>query len=172
MPDAPIQAGFVGLLEAHRALLYKVARIFGRTPAEREDLTQEIIVNLWRAYPRYDPHAKFSTWTYRIALNVAISWRRRERTQTQHLSPSGEVILDEVAISPAPQQRDEANLAFLYSSIERFDDFDKALVMLYLDGLNHAEISAVLGISSSNSATKIGRIKERLRQAFRLAGEI
>ena len=106
-----IQAQFVALLQQHRALLYKVARVYARSAADRDDLAQEAIANLWRAYPRYDDRLKFSTWMYRIALNVAISWQRRERTQTQHLVPAGEDVLEMVRSLEAPATPDDVDLA-------------------------------------------------------------
>jgi RNA polymerase sigma-70 factor (ECF subfamily) len=167
-----IQAKFVALLQSHRALLYKVARVYSRSAADREDLAQEAIANLWRAYPRYDDRLKFSTWMYRIALNVAISWQRRERTQTRHLVPAGEDVLEMTRSLEAPAATDDADLALLYTSIGRFDALNKALLILYLDGLSHAEISAVLGMTPTNIATRIGRLRDRLREDFRAAGRL
>src|SRR5258708_1845122 len=164
MPTAQTQ--FLALLEAHRRLLYKVARVYGRSPEDREDLMQEAVGQLWRAFPRYDASHRFSTWMYRIALNVAISWQRRERTQTQHLVPAGEEIV-QVALDAADESED---VPLLYRCIEKFDDLNRALLMLYLDGRSHQEISVVLGITPTNVATKIGRLKDRLREDFRAAG--
>lgn len=169
--DPTLPASFLALLHEHRALLYKVTRVFGRSAAERDDLAQEAIVHLWRAYPRYDERLRFSTWMYRIALNVAISWRRRERTQTQHLVPLGEELF-EIADGADPLGTEATDLALLYASIEQFDDLNKALLLLYLDGQSHHEISLVLGISQTNVATKIGRLKDRLREQFRAAGHL
>jgi RNA polymerase sigma factor (sigma-70 family) len=166
------KAQFLAVLQSHRGLLYKVSRIYGRSVPERADLAQEIVVNLWRAYPRYNARLKFSTWMYRIALNVAISWRRREATQTQHLVPAGEAIIENCADLENPTTAAECDLALLYASIGAFDELDRALLMLYLDGLSHRDISLVLGISTTNIATKIGRLKERLREHFRAAGHL
>jgi RNA polymerase sigma factor (sigma-70 family) len=171
-PSPEQKAQFVALLTSHRGLLYKVARLYGRSASERSDLAQEIVLNLWRAYPRYDARLKFSTWMYRIGLNVAISWRRRETTQTRHLVPSGEEVLQNAADIDTPVAGADCDLALLYTSIGRLDGLDLALVMLYLDGLSHQEISAVLGITTTNIATRIGRLKQRLRDDFRAAGHL
>jgi RNA polymerase sigma factor (sigma-70 family) len=171
-PSPEQKAQFTALLMSHRGLLYKVSRIYGRSASERNDLAQEIVVNLWQAYPRYDARLKFSTWMYRIALNVAISWRRREATQTRHLVPTGEEILQNAADLETPFAGTDSDLALLYMSIERLDELDRALLMLYLDGLSHQDISVVLGISTTNIATKIGRLKVRLRDSFRAAGHL
>jgi RNA polymerase sigma factor (sigma-70 family) len=165
-----MQEEFLARINAHRALLYSVARIYGRSPADRNDLAQEAIANLWRAYPRYDARLKFSTWMYRIALNVAISWRRRERTQTRHLVPVGEEVLQNArALDASP---DSDDVAFLYAKIQQLDELDRALMMLYLDGVSHDDISEVLGMSRTNIATKIARLKERLRKEFCAAGHL
>jgi RNA polymerase sigma-70 factor (ECF subfamily) len=168
--DTDIQAGFLALLNAHRRLLYKVTRAYGRSAADRDDLAQESIVQLWRAYPRYDRRFKFSTWMYRITLNVAISWQRRERTQMRHRASEGEEILENVAVLDATLDRED--VALLYASIERFDEIDRALLLLYLDGHSHAEIADVLGMTPTNVGTRIGRLREHLRKAFRQAGHL
>ena len=164
------QARFLAHLETHRRILYKVARLYGRSPADRDDLVQETVAQLWWSFPRYDDRFRFSTWMYRIALNVAISWSRREATRSRHLIPDGEAALEFVG-APDPTS-DDAELAFLYQCIERYDDLNKALLMLYLDGHTHQEISHVLGITPTNVTTKIGRLKDRLREDFRVAGHL
>ncbi len=168
---SPAQTRFLDLLQAHRRLLYKVARLYGRSGADREDLVQEIVVQLWRAFPRFDDRHKASTWMYRIALNVAISWQRRERTQTRHLVAAGDEIL-QVAGGLAAADGEDPDVALLYRCIAHFDELDRALLMLYLDGQSHQEIGGVLGITTTNAATKLGRLKIRLRECFRTAGRI
>ncbi len=162
---------FLAALEPHRGILYKVARGYGRSAADREDIVQETVVQLWRAFPKYDPAFKFSTWMYRIALNVAISWRRRERTQTQHLRPDGGELLEGLAAASAAEAEHD-DLALLYTCIARYADLDRALLMLHLDGQSHADIASVLGITATNAATKLGRLKDRLRDDFRAAGHL
>jgi RNA polymerase sigma-70 factor (ECF subfamily) len=168
MSDA--QARFLAQLETHRGILYKVARAYGRSPADRDDLVQDIVAQLWRAFPRYDEQLRYSTWMYRIALNVAISWRRREQTRERHLVADGEAVL-QFAGAPEPPADDGA-LELLYRCIGGYDDLNKALLMLYLDGRSHQDISDVLGITPTNVATKIGRLKDRLREDFRAAGHL
>jgi RNA polymerase sigma-70 factor (ECF subfamily) len=169
-PD--LAARFQAALEPHRGILYKVARGYGRSAADREDIVQETVIQLWRAFPKYDPAFKFSTWMYRIALNVAISWRRRERTQTQHLHPEGGELLEGLAAATSAAEAEHDDLALLYTCIARYNDLDRALLMLHLDGQSHAEIASVLGITATNAATKLGRLKDRLREDFCAAGHI
>jgi RNA polymerase sigma factor (sigma-70 family) len=152
------QATFQTLLEANKRLLYKVCRTFGREPADRDDLAQEITAQLWRSFPSFDDRAAFSTWMYRIALNVAISFQRRERTRTRYVISDDERLLELADDRPPPPE-----LGPLFALIDRLAPLDKALVLLYLDGHSHREIGDVLGISEHNVATKINRLKQSMR---------
>lgn len=157
---------FQALLETHKRLLYKVCRAFGREAADRDDLAQEIAVQLWRAFPSFDERAAFSTWMYRIALNVAISYQRRERTRTRHIISDDERLLDAPDLRDAPPELDA-----LFARIERLPPLDKALVLLYLDGHSHREIGQVLGIREHNVAVRINRLKQAMRDDARAVAE-
>lgn len=144
---------FETLLTAHRGILYKVCNSYCPNADDREDLAQEIAIQLWKNFNRFDGRVKFSTWMYRVALNVAISFHRRERARTRHI---GEALLD----SPDPGANHTESQARLKEFIDALNPLDKALVLLYLDGFNYAEIGEVLGISESNAVTKLNRIKK------------
>lgn len=161
MPPPPPQEEFEALLGEHAGILHKVANTYCRNLADREDLAQEIAVQLWRSFPRFDGRCRFSTWAYRIALNVAISHVRQESARARHTVPAGDHHL-EIADETGPPPED---LQLLHRFIEGLDGLDKALVLLYLDGNSHQEIANVLGVSATNVATKIGRLKEKLRQS-------
>lgn len=154
---------FTDLLRQHAALIHKVARIYCRDAADREDVVQEIAVQLWRSHDRYDERYRQTTWIYRIALNVAISFQRRERRHREGRQPSdGRVLL--VAVAEARELGPDVEL--LLRCVDGLDALEKALVLLYLEGNDHASIADVLGISVSNVGTKLGRIKDKLRVAF------
>lgn len=155
--------GFIDLVDRHRGILFKVAGAYCRNPSDREDLIAEIIVALWRGYDRFDGRSSFATWTYRVAVNVAIAFFRRDARRRRDLVPVEESVLAAVA-APAEGVRDE-RLDFLRELIDRLEPLDRALMLLYLDDYPHGEIAAILGISESNVGTKIGRIKERFRRA-------
>jgi len=161
MSSDDAQAGFLRRLDEHRGILFKVAGAYCRDPRDREDLAQDIVAQLWRAYGRYDPSRSFSTWMYRIAVNVAISFVRREVRRARNVVPAEESILENVA-SPAGEEQDE-RIEALAELIGRLNDLDRALVILYLDGNSHAMIAEILGTSESNVGTKLGRIKQRLK---------
>jgi RNA polymerase sigma-70 factor (ECF subfamily) len=155
------QTAFVERLDQHRGILIKVANAYCRDAAGREDLIAEIVAQLWRAFPKFDGRASFSTWTYRIAVNVAISCHRRERHKTKSLEPTGEAILERLPAPPATDADDALEIVRQY--IDQLDELNRALMMLYLDDNSYAEIAAILGISETNVATKISRIKQRLK---------
>ncbi len=165
--DTARQEQFLALLEAHRGILHKVARAYCANPADREDLVQETVVQLWRSFEGYDPGARFSTWMYRVALNVAISFVRREDSRARR-APRGDAALLEELPAREPEPRG-AELERLERAIERLEDFDKALVLLYLDGHEHATIAELLGISVSNVGTRLSRLRARLAENLRAA---
>ncbi|MFL6195181.1 MAG: RNA polymerase sigma factor [Thermoanaerobaculia bacterium] len=157
------QDRFLTLLEEHKKILYKVASSYCRNPADRPDLVQEITAQLWRSFDRYDERLRFSTWMYRIALNVAISFYRSEARRSRNTVPAEESIL-ELAAGGEPEP--DENLRLLQGFIEQLDELDRALILLYLDGNRHDAIAEILGISETNVGTKISRIKARLRRDF------
>ena len=150
---------FIGLLQAHQGILHKVARAYCPLAAHRPDLIQEITIALWRSFEPYDPVRPFSTWMYRIALNVAISYFRTEGryARTAELERAPE------ASAGTPQ---DPRVAILMECIDELGPLDKALVLMHLDGYSYADIGDVLGISATNAGTKLGRIKERLRRSM------
>ena len=153
----------MALLDEHRKILFKVAGTYARSASDRQDLVQEMVVQLWRSFDRYDPAFRFSTWMYRIALNVAITFFRAESRKARTFVPAEDQVLELVA-APAESATIEDDLRLLWQAIDGLDALDRALVILYLDGQGHEAIAEVLGISQTNVGTKISRIKKRLRR--------
>ena len=151
---------FQELLERHRGIVFKVANTYCRDPHDRADLAQEIAAQAWRSFRHYDDARAFSTWMYRIALNVAISFRRSSGRHEQH-AIAFDADLHEAAAEADPESDDRVRM--LYRCIERLDPLNRALLILYLDERSQREIAEILGISETNVGTKIGRLKERLR---------
>lgn len=164
MQQAPVvQQDFTQLIEANKRIIFKVCNSYCRNAADREDLAQEIIFQLWKSWSSFNHSVQLSTWMYRIALNVAISFYRRERKTTDT------VLMSEHVIEMADEDLDaglETNLGLLQQFINELKPLDKALLLLYLEEKQQKEIAEIMGISLSNVATKIGRIKELLRQKF------
>jgi len=163
MRGMPDQQRFEALLREHMGIVFKVAGVYARGREERDDLAQEIAAQCWRSFAGYDSRrAKFSTWMYRVALNVAISSaRRRKRDIAERFEPL-EIRHVEMIGAEAPDEADERVTA-LRIFIAQLDDLNRALVLLYLEDRSYAEIAEVLGITETNVATKLNRIKQKLR---------
>jgi RNA polymerase sigma-70 factor (ECF subfamily) len=151
---------FAALLDEHRRLVFKVAHTYAGA-ADVEDLAQEIAAQLWRAFPKYDRERRFSTWLYRIALNVAISWLRSEVPRRRRSVPY-DPEQHEPAAETAVADEDDGRRV-LRGFIDLQGPLDRAVLLLYLDERPLAEISEILGITVTNLTTKINRLKERLR---------
>lgn len=158
------QAAFIERLDRHRGILFKVASAYCRRASDREDLVAETIAQLWRSYDRFDDRLPFSTWMYRIAVNVAISFYRSESRRRRSVVPAEERVLEELAV-PQPAEEDE-RLARVRDLIDRLNELNRALMLLYLDDRPHSEIAAILGISETNVATKISRIRDRFKRSL------
>ncbi|WP_246455079.1 RNA polymerase sigma factor [Thermomonas brevis] len=167
MHAAERERRFEALLERHRGILFKVAGTYCREPAEREDLMQDIAAQLWRAFPGYDEARAFPTWMYRIALNVAISSLRgrahKQRDDTVALDAERHDAIGDAATAAETDER----VRLLYRCIDRLDPLDRALLLLHLDERSQREIAEILGLTETNVGTKLGRLKQRLRNDLR-----
>lgn len=153
---------FLDRLDRHRGIVLKVAHTYCRHPEDRRDLVQEISAQLWRSFPGWDRARPFSTWMYRIALNVAISHLRAAGEHERRSIPLDDTDREPVHDDEALRESDDGIRA-LYRCIARLDPLDRALLLLYLDETSHREMAEILGISETNVATKIGRLKTRIR---------
>lgn len=162
MTTPELQQRFQALIEEHKKILYKVCNLYCRSREDRDDLGQEIIIQLWRSFGAFDGRCQFSTWMYRIALNVAISFYRRESRRARHVISDEERLL--TVIDEPANQTDEIRL--LYEFIAELGPLNRALILLYLDGNSYQEIGEVLGISETNVATKISRLKKAMKQGL------
>ncbi len=157
-----VQTRFEALLSKHRGIVFKIASIYFRDPEDQRDLAQEIRAQLWRAFPTYDDGRSFSTWMYRIALNVAISSRRNAIYRRRHVE-----LVDQESLAAMPDRRvhePDERLRDLYRVIDQLDDLHRALVLLHLEGRDYREIADILGITETNVATKLTRVRQRLRK--------
>lgn len=168
MVDRERQRRFEAMLREHRRIVFKVAGVYARGVEDREDLAQEIAAQLWRSFAAFDERrARFSTWMYRVALNVAISHARSmKRGGAGRIERLEDMHLETATDGGTPQhdaiERDE-RIAALHAFIGGLDVFNRALVLLYLEERSYGEIADVLGISETNVATKLNRIKQKLR---------
>lgn len=144
-------------LDQHKGLLFKIVRAYAFTPMDRDDLFQEIIIQIWHSIPAFRQESSASTWLYRLSLNTAIKWTKKTRKHdqvdaldnVQHLLQDNRPEMDE-------------RLDWLYEEIHQLDEIDRSVALLLLDGFSYRQMAAMLGISESNVGVKINRIKQRL----------
>ena len=162
MPSRIISQEFIEFVDNHRKLIYKVCRMYCRNNSLLKDVVQEILAQLWTAFPKYDNSTKSSTWIYRIVLNTAISCYRRDkkhRDRRTDIDQSVFLIAEEYESDDTDEQ-----IRRIYAFMEQFSELDKALLMLYLEERAYEEIAGILGITVTNVATKISRLKQRLKK--------
>ena len=155
-------AEFSALLQRHAGIVFKVANSYARGAEDRADLAQEIAAQLWRAYPKYDDARSFTTWMYRVALNVAIGHVRSQSLRNRHDAVPLDDGLHDMADAGVDHERAQ-HLRLLQAFIARQPPLDRALLLLYLDERPQREIAEILGISESNVSTRVGRLKQRIR---------
>ncbi|RAJ05198.1 RNA polymerase sigma-70 factor (ECF subfamily) [Chitinophaga skermanii] len=162
MNETGKQATFLQVLQGHKGIIYKIANAYCKNDEDRKDLVQEMIVQLWRSFENYSDQYKYSTWIYRVALNVAISSYRKE-SKRKTIPIPGEIIQ---LVDQSSKLELNEHLRLLQQFISELKEVDRALMLLYLDERPYKEISEIMGLSESNVATKMGRIKKILQQKF------
>ena len=155
---------FSNIIEEHKRIIFKVCNSYCSNPDDREDLAQEIIFQVWKSFEKYDEKYKAGTWIYRIALNVAISFYRHKKRRLENFSAIDESVLE---YSEPDTNGNQHQLKMLHESIEKLDPLNRAIMILYLDDKPYREISEILGISETNVATKLSRIKQKLKQQLK-----
>lgn len=160
MADTVNQDEFLRLINEHKAMLHKVCNVYCQSADDRQDMFQEIVIQLWKAYPRFRGDSKFSTWLYRIALNTAISDLRKQQRRVKLTFP------EEVPLQmPLSEDREkQEQVQQLYKAIAGLSEIEKAIVMLYLDDKSYDEMEEILGINQNNLRVKMNRVKEKLRK--------
>ncbi len=153
---------FLSVIEQNKGIIYKIANSYKKDEDDKKDLVQEIILQLWRAFPGYDQRSKLSTWMYRVALNVAISSYRKEKKKTEVFIPLSEDVFN----YPDNEEFNDGSLNLLQQFIMELKELDRALMLLYLEEKSGKEMAEILGLSEVNIRTKINRIKEQLKKRF------
>ena len=161
MQHKEAEKAFEKMISEHEGLLHKVCRIYASADADRQDLFQEIVIQLWGAYPRFRGDSKFSTWLYRIALNTAISDLRKQKKHIRSMEP--EKLPTEIQDIQYNKDKEE-KIQQLYRAISQLTEIERAIVMLYLEDRSYDEMEDILGINQNNLRVKMNRIKEKLRK--------
>ena len=156
----PGEKDFIQSIEAHQKIIHKVCNLYMNTGQDKKDLFQEIILAAWKGYPRFKGDAQFSTWLYRVALNTAITFYRKEQRQV-----STTAMPEQVLVPADDNQAEQDQLTAMYISINELSGIDKALVMLYMEDYSYTEIGEMMGITANNVAVKMNRIKIKLKES-------
>lgn len=151
---------FTHIVSQHQGIIHKVCRIYRDTPEDREDLFQEILYQLWKAWPSFRGEAQVSTWMYKIALSTAIARYRKKTNSEQTLSGWEDMQLHDKPENAHPEKER------LYRAISQLNDADKAIITLYLDDYAYEEMAEIVGISVNYIGVKLNRIKEKLSQTL------
>jgi len=154
---------FQELIAQNKGILIKVARTYCQNEGDRQDLIQEMLIQIWQSFHKYNHAYKISTWLYRISINMAISYYRKNTNRINNNLPLTENISQ---IAEEGKAEKEQQLNMLDQFISELKELDKALILLYLEEKSHHEIAEILGISAGNVGTKVGRIKDKLKQRF------
>ncbi len=154
---------FVGLIQSHQGLIYKITTIYTRDREEREDLYQEIVYQTWKSFDYFKKASKPSTWLYRVGMNTAITHLNKRKKYTDNV-----VILDQrMDFAEDLDYCEEEKMEQLYAEIRKLNLLDRGIIFLFLEGNSHDEIAEVTGISVSNVGTRMSRIREKLKKGVK-----
>ncbi|WP_299762309.1 sigma-70 family RNA polymerase sigma factor [uncultured Dokdonia sp.] len=156
------KATFIDIIEKHKGILYKVITMYCADNEDKKDLEQEILIQIWKSLDTYNDAYAITTWLYRISMNVAISHYRKTfktKGKTVRLDTG---LLEFTAASETSERSYEQDM--LRKLLAGLNEFDKALMFLYLEDKDYEVIADILGITKTNVATKISRIKNRWKQ--------
>lgn len=156
----PNEQTFIQSIESHQKIIHKVCNLYLHHEQDKKDLFQEILLAAWKGYPQFKGDAKFSTWLYRVALNTAITFYRKEQRQVITAA-----MPEQPGIAAETGQTEQEQLTAMYISINELSAIDKALVMLYMEDYSYNEIADMMGITANNVAVKMNRIKLKLKES-------
>ena len=158
---------FVNLLEENQNILHKICKLYTSDLDSHKDLFQEMVIQLWKAYPSFKGDSKFTTWAYRVALNTAISLYRSSKRKITTVD--WDISLQHIKYEEYSHD-DENKLNLMYTAVRQLNDIEKALVYMYLEDKDYAEIAETLGISEVNARVKMNRIKTKLKNIIAKLG--
>ncbi len=163
MNNRDLKEEFVSQIEKHQGIIYKVSRMYCDKEECRQDLFQDILVQLWQSYSTFNKQSKFSTWMYRVALNTAIAQFRKDKKNNEDTLPEIPVNIIEEESYKEKEDRKE----LVQRAINKLSKAEKAIIILYMDDYTYEEISEIAGITMSNAGVKISRIKTKLQKILK-----
>ncbi len=149
---------FIQLVKDNEAVIFKITSIYARTASDQQDLYQEIVAQLWTAFGKFRGEAKASTWIYRVALNTAITMLRKGKKQ---LAPKDIDWVFQYTGQQDPVQ--EERIRLLYRKIEQLNELEKGIILLFLEDKSYEEIASITGLTVTNVATRLSRIRQKLK---------
>lgn len=160
MTDNGQRDEFLNILEKNIGIILKISRAYTKSVQDKEDLINDITLELWKSFGRFRGEAKISTWIYRVAINTSMNFQRRKTNDRLYFPSDLKQFESSNWIS---EPNDSSQSEILYQCIDELNQLNKAIILLYLDGNSHDEISDITGISKTNVGTRINRIKAQLR---------
>ncbi|AQW89749.1 RNA polymerase sigma factor [Elizabethkingia anophelis] len=156
---------FLEKIEKHKGMIFKISKMYLENQEDREDMFQEIILQLWKSYQAFEGKSQFSTWLYRVSLNTAITFLKRDKKRTDKNE-----LHENIDIEDEQNTDKELQTEFLYKAVQELNPIEKALIFLFLEGQNHKQISENMGITEVNARVKLNRTKEKLQQIIKNYG--
>lgn len=157
---------FLARIESHKGILHKVSKMYMDNTDNQQDLFQEIICQLWKSYDSFKGESQFSTWMYRVAINTAIIFLKKEKKKVDKYEIASENIKEDESDSHIK----ESQIEHFYKAVQKLDKIDKAIIFYQLEGFSHREIGENLGISEVNARVKLNRAKEKLKEIIKNQG--
>ncbi|MFD2743068.1 MULTISPECIES: RNA polymerase sigma factor [Sphingobacterium] len=155
-----LEQQFVLLLEENQNILHKICKLYAADRDAHKDLFQEMVIQLWKAYPKFKGQSKFTTWAYRVSLNTAISLYRVKKRRVETVT--WDYTVHNIQYEEYSSE-EEDKLSYLYAAVQELNDIEKALVFMYLEDKDYAEIAETLGVSEVNARVRMNRIKTKLK---------
>lgn len=152
---------FLNLISDNKGIIYKICNVYANSHEDRNDLKQEIILQLWKSYHSFKGKSKFSTWMYRIAFNTAVTNIRKSK---RHPVIEALTVTEEDFSEKEKIDYLNEDINHLYQAISKLKDVEKAIVMLYLEEKSYKEIGEIIGISEKNVSVKLVRLKQKLKK--------
>jgi RNA polymerase sigma factor (sigma-70 family) len=157
---------FLNRIESHKGILYKVSKMYMDNSDDQQDLFQEIVCQLWKSYESFRNESQFSTWMYRVAVNTAIVFLKKEKRKVDRYEIASENVKEDEGDSHIK----ESQLDHFYKAVQKLEKIDKAIIFYQLEGFSHKEIGENLGISEGNARVKLNRAKEKLKEIIKKQG--
>ncbi|HEY9259512.1 RNA polymerase sigma factor [Chitinophaga sp.] len=157
---------FLDLIATHKGIIHKISKMYMDAEDDQQDLTQEIIYQLWKSFDSFQQQSRFSTWMYRVALNTALVFFKRGKKKVALT----DIMPEQIAMEENVTATKELQLAHFYKAVQKLERLEKALVFLHLENYSHKEIGDNLGISEGNARTKLSRAKDKLKELIKQQG--